>query len=43
MNVAFGIIGTTLISQHPEKCAECGSHRIKKVSDGWVANNKIEH
>ena len=39
MNVAFGINGMTVIAQHPERCANCNSLRIKKISDGWNAEN----
>ena len=41
MNVAFGIVGATLIASHPEKCPECGSSKLKEISLGWNANNII--
>ncbi len=37
MNVAFGIVGTTMIAQHPTKCPECNSSRLKRISEGWNA------
>jgi len=41
MNVAFGIVGTTQIAGYPDKCSECGSSQIEKISDGWNAVNKL--
>jgi len=40
MNVAFGVVGTTLIADHPKECPECKSIKLKKISDGWVAQEK---
>jgi predicted Zn-ribbon and HTH transcriptional regulator len=39
MNVAFGIQGSNLIAAWPERCSECNSTFIEKISDGWIANN----
>lgn len=38
MNVAFGVVGNTLIAQWPEKCPECGGTKLLKIADGWKAN-----
>lgn len=40
MNVAFGIVGMTIIAQHPEKCSECNSSSLTKISMGRNAKNK---
>jgi hypothetical protein len=34
-NAAFGIVGTTIIAQPPEKCPKCGLKNINKIEDGW--------
>ena len=36
INVATGTFGTGL----PEKCPDCGSYNLYKISDGWNAHNK---
>ncbi len=38
MNTAFGIVGTTRIAEPVQKCPDCGSDDLKKISDGWVAD-----
>ena len=37
MNVAFGIQGMTKIAQWPKNCPDCGSSKLKKISEGWNA------
>lgn len=37
MNVAFGIVGRTQIAAWPEKCPDCGSRKLKRIRDGWHA------
>lgn len=39
INVAFGIVGTTMIGDGgPEDCPECHGE-LKTISDGWNAKN----
>lgn len=42
MNVAFGIVGRTLIAAHPECCPRCGAgyDHLTKIADGWRADGK---
>lgn len=42
MNVAFGVQGMTIVASHPERCSNCGSLRIKEISQGWNAKNEEE-
>ena len=37
MNVAFGVVGRTLIAAHPKNCPDCGSENLTKSADGWHA------
>ena len=36
-NAAFGMVGTTLIAEPPEKCPHCGSAQIIHYAPGWDA------
>lgn len=40
MNVAFGIVGTTKIAGHPEKCPKCKSKKLKNLSEGWLVKEE---
>lgn len=40
MNVAFGIVGTTQIAEHPRECPKCKSEKLSKISDGWNAKDE---
>ena len=42
MNVAFGIVGRTVIAEHPAKCPVCGGHNLTKIADGWCADGKTD-
>jgi DNA-directed RNA polymerase subunit RPC12/RpoP len=35
-NAAFGIVGTSIIAQPPDKCPKCGSKNITRFADGWA-------
>ncbi len=38
MNVAFGIINSSIIAQWPERCPTCGLGQFTKIADGWQAD-----
>lgn len=37
-NVAFGIVGMTVIAEWPKDCPDCHGP-LKKVAEGWSAKN----
>lgn len=41
-NVAFGIVGTTVIASWPTACPNCGGKELIKVSNGWNATKEEE-
>lgn len=42
MNVAFGIVGTTMIADGgPKYCPHCHGE-LKHIADGWHADNSRE-
>lgn len=34
-NTAFGVLGTTIISEAPKKCPHCDSENLKTLDDDW--------
>ena len=42
MNVAFGIVGRTIIAAHPKCCPECGHTGLTKIAEGWRANGAAD-
>lgn len=42
MNVAFGIVGRTIIAAHPDKCPECAGKSLTKIAVGWRANGAAD-
>lgn len=35
MNVAFGIVGTSIIAQWPTECPDCKGSAFTKIADDW--------
>jgi DNA-directed RNA polymerase subunit RPC12/RpoP len=38
MNVAFGIVGMSIIAEPPKVCPECNHGTFTRIADGWHAN-----
>jgi hypothetical protein len=48
MNVAFGIVGRTIIASWPEQCPKCGFEGFTEIAGKWqvdpvVPNVETEH
>jgi hypothetical protein len=35
MNVAFGIVGASIIAEWPKKCPTCGLDQFTRIADDW--------
>ena len=35
MNVAFGIVGTSIIAEWPRACPQCNGSQFTKIADEW--------
>jgi predicted nucleic acid-binding Zn ribbon protein len=42
MNVAFGIVGRTIIADPPKACPKCGG-KLTKIANGWHAQKGTPH
>lgn len=43
MNVAFGVVGHTVIASHPERCPRCADENLTHIAHGWQARDRLAH
>ena len=42
-NAAFGVVGTTILAEAPQKCPKCGSANLKTIAHGWKITPILAH